>query len=159
MRLTRSKNKTYQLRLLEAYPLCQICEKQQSIECHHVRYGRFGADKDDSKQIAVCRECHQWWRRNQELEILQRAGEISELNRQVPFVLMPSYTITDETTKQGFRTIREIRYIADFTYRLKNGKRIIEDVKGVQTEVFKIKRKLLERKIALGVIEGEFRIY
>lgn len=98
------------------------------------------------------------WRRNQELEIMQRAGEISKLNRQVPFVLMPSYTIADETTKQGFRTVREIRYIADFTY-IKNGKRIIEDVKGMQTEVFKIKRKLLERKIALGVIEGEFRIY
>lgn len=99
------------------------------------------------------------WRRNQELEIMQRAGEISELNRQVPFTLMPSYTISDETTRQGFRTVREIRYIADFTYRLKSGKRIIEDVKGMQTEVFKIKRKLLERKIALGVIEGEFRIY
>lgn len=99
------------------------------------------------------------WRRNQELEALQRAGEISELNRQVPFVLMPSYTIADETTRQGFRTVREIRYIADFTYRLKNGTRIIEDVKGMQTDVFKIKRKLLERKIALGVIEGEFRIY
>ena len=99
------------------------------------------------------------WRRNQELEALQRAGEISELNRQVPFVLMPSYTIADETTRQGFRTVREIRYIADFTYRLKDGTRIIEDVKGIQTDVFKIKRKLLERKIALGVIEGEFRIY
>nr|DAU94161.1 MAG TPA: Endonuclease [Caudoviricetes sp.] len=99
------------------------------------------------------------WRRNQELETLQRAGEISELNRQVPFVLMPSYTIADKTTKQGFKTIREIRYIADFTYRLKDGTRIIEDVKGMQTDVFKIKRKLLERKIALGVIEGEFRIY
>lgn len=99
------------------------------------------------------------WRRNQELEALQRAGEISELNRQVPFVLMPSYTISDETTRQGFRTVREIRYIADFTYRLKDGTRIIEDVKGMQTDVFKLKRKLLERKIALGVIEGEFRIY
>ena len=99
------------------------------------------------------------WRRNQELEIMQRAGEISELNRQVPFVLMPSYTISDKTTKQGFKTVREIRYIADFTYRLKDGTRIIEDVKGMQTDVFKIKRKLLERKIALGVIEGEFRIY
>ena len=99
------------------------------------------------------------WRRNQELEIMQKAGEISELNRQVPFTLMPSYTIADETTRQGFRTVREIRYIADFTYRLKNGKRIIEDVKGMQTDVFKLKRKLLERKIALGVIEGEFRIY
>ena len=99
------------------------------------------------------------WRRNQELEALQRAGEISELNRQVPFVLMPSFAIADKKTKSGLRTVREIRYIADFTYRLKDGKRIIEDVKGMQTDVFKIKRKLLERKIALGVIEGEFRIY
>ncbi len=99
------------------------------------------------------------WRRNQELEALQRAGEISELNRQVPFVLMPSFALPDKTTIQGFRTVREIRYIADFTYRLKDGTRIIEDVKGMQTDVFKIKRKLLERKIALGVIEGEFRIY
>ena len=99
------------------------------------------------------------WRRNQELEALQRAGEISELNRQVPFVLMPSFAIADKTTKSGRRTVREIRYIADFTYRLKDGTRIIEDVKGMQTDVFKIKRKLLERKIALGVIEGEFRIY
>ena len=99
------------------------------------------------------------WRRNQELEALQRAGEISELNRQVPFVLMPSFAIADKTTKSGRRTVREIRYIADFTYRLKDGTRIIEDVKGIQTDVFKIKRKLLERKIALGVIEGEFRIY
>ena len=99
------------------------------------------------------------WRRNQELETLQRAGEISELNRQVPFVLMPSFAIADKKTKSGLRTVREIRYIADFTYRLKDGTRIIEDVKGMQTEVFKIKRKLLERKIALGVIEGEFRIY
>ena len=99
------------------------------------------------------------WRRNQELEALQRAGEISELNRQVPFVLMPSFAIADKKTKSGLRTVREIRYIADFTYRLKDGTRIIEDVKGMQTDVFKIKRKLLERKIALGVIEGEFRIY
>lgn len=65
------------------------------------------------------------WRRNQELETLQRAGEISELNRQVPFVLMPSFAITDKKTKSSLRTVREIRYIADFTYRLKDGTRII----------------------------------
>ena len=79
------------------------------------------------------------WRRNQELEALQRAGEISELNRQVPFVLMPSFAITDRKTKSGLRTVREIRYIADCTYRLKNGTRIIEDVKGMQTDVFREK--------------------
>nr|DAS72133.1 MAG TPA: Endonuclease [Caudoviricetes sp.] len=123
-----------------------------------MRIGNVSANKYHNRKTKGFDSAKEW-RRNQELEIMQRAGEISELNRQVPFVLMPSYTISDETTRQGFRTVREIRYIADFTYRLKDGTRIIEDVKGMQTDVFKIKRKLLERKIALGVIEGEFRIY
>ena len=123
-----------------------------------MRIGNVSASKYHNKKTRGFDSAKEW-RRNQELEALQRAGEISELNRQVPFVLMPSYTIADETTRQGFRTVREIRYIADFTYRLKDGTRIIEDVKGMQTDVFKLKRKLLERKIALGVIEGEFRIY
>ena len=123
-----------------------------------MRIGNVSANKYHNRKTKGFDSAKEW-RRNQELEALQRVGEISELNRQVPFVLMSSYTIADETTRQGFRTIREIRYIADFTYRLKDGTRIIEDVKGMQTDVFKIKRKLLERKIALGVIEGEFRIY
>lgn len=123
-----------------------------------MRIGNVSASKYHNKKTRGFDSAKEW-RRNQELEALQRAGEISELNRQVPFVLMPSYTIADETTRQGFRTVREIRYIADFTYRLKDGTRIIEDVKGMQTDVFKLKRKLLERKIALGAIEGEFRIY
>lgn len=123
-----------------------------------MRIGNVSANKYHNRKTKGFDSAKEW-RRNQELEALQRVGEISELNRQVPFVLMPSYTIADKTTRQGYRTVREIRYIADFTYRLKDGTRIIEDVKGMQTDVFKIKRKLLERKIALGVIEGEFRIY
>ena len=86
------------------------------------------------------------WRRNQELETLQRAGEISELNRQVPFVLMPSFAITDKKTKSGLRTVREIRYIADFTYRLKDGTRIIEDVKGDANGRFQDKAKTAREK-------------
>ena len=123
-----------------------------------MRIGNVSANKYHNRKTKGFDSAKEW-RRNQELEALQRVGEISELNRQVPFVLMPSYTIADKTTRQGYRTVREIRYIADFTYRLKDGTRIIEDVKGMQTDVFKIKRKLLERKITLGVIEGEFRIY
>ena len=123
-----------------------------------MRIGNVSANKYHNRKTKGFDSAKEW-RRNQELEALQRVGEISELNRQVPFVLMPSYTIADKTTRQGYRTVREIRYIADFTYRLKDGTRIIEDVKGMQTDVFKLKRKLLERKIALGVIEGEFRIY
>ena len=71
-----------------------------------------------------------------ELKILLRSGLISELELQPTFVLVPAFT------KNGIR-YRDIKYIADFQY-VENGKTIIEDVKGVKTEVYKIKRKLFE---------------
>lgn len=41
-------------------------------------------------------------------------------------------------------TFRSISYVADFKVTYKDGRVEIEDVKGVETEVFKIKRKLFE---------------
>jgi len=73
-----------------------------------------------------------------ELKILLWAGLISELELQPTFVLVPSFT------KNGIH-YRDIKYIADFRY-IENGKTIIEDVKGLKTDVYKIKRKLFERE-------------
>lgn len=56
-----------------------------------------------------------------ELDALERAGEISELKRQVEFILIPSQLISTGT-------LRAIKYIADFTYR-KDGALVVEDVK------------------------------
>lgn len=74
-----------------------------------------------------------------ELQHLQRIGVIKNLQRQVPYVLQDAYT-----TRDG-RRIRKIEYIADFVYE-QAGETIVEDSKGVQTEIFKIKRKLFEYK-------------
>lgn len=63
-------------------------------------------------------------RRWEDLRIMERAGEISNLRRQVRFSL-----------DVGTTTIGH--YVADFVYHLPNGERIIEDVKGHQTELFK----------------------
>ena len=71
-----------------------------------------------------------------ELKILQRAGKISNLELQPKFELIPKYTI-------GGRSIRKMEYVADFKY-IENGKVVIEDVKGMKTEVYKIKKKLFE---------------
>lgn len=70
-------------------------------------------------------------RRYIELELMQRAGEICDLKRQVKFELIP---------KQ--RGERPCSYIADFVY-WKDGERIVEDVKGVRTRDYIIKRKLM----------------
>lgn len=76
-----------------------------------------------------------------ELQLKQRAGLIKDLQEQVPFVLQEGYI-----NNQG-KKIRPIFYIADFVYE-ENGKKIVMDTKSpaTRTEVYKIKKKLFEKK-------------
>jgi hypothetical protein len=69
------------------------------------------------------------------LEDMQRKGEISGLQTQVPFVLVPPFQLN------GIK-YKGMRYIADFVYK-KDGKTVVEDVKGMKTDVYKIKKKLM----------------
>ena len=79
-------------------------------------------------------------RRFDELKILQRIGEISDLKTQVPFELIPT-----QKGKDGKTLERPVKYIADFTYTDKNGKFVVEDVKSpvTRTKDYVIKRKLM----------------
>ncbi len=77
-------------------------------------------------------------KRYKELKILLKAEKIQELELQPHFLLQESF-------KKNGKTYRKIEYIADFKY-IENGKTIVEDVKGMQTDVFKIKHKLFEKK-------------
>lgn len=70
-------------------------------------------------------------RRYMELKLLERAGEISNLQRQVKYDLIP---------KRGKE--RSVTYIADFVYQ-ENGNTVVEDVKGVRTNEYILKRKLM----------------
>lgn len=69
------------------------------------------------------------------LEDMQNKKEITDLQRQVPFKLIPSFELNN-------KKYRGMKYIADFVYK-KNGKLIVEDVKGIKTDVYKIKKKLM----------------
>lgn len=73
--------------------------------------------------------------RYRELCLLQRAGRISGLEVHPRFMLLKGFK------DQAGKTHRAIYYEADFKY-LENGIEIIEDVKGVETPVFKLKIKL-----------------
>lgn len=75
--------------------------------------------------------------RYQELKLLQRAKQISNLELQPRFLLQDSF-------KKNGRAFRKIEYVADFQY-IENGKTIVEDVKGMQTDVFKLKHKIFEK--------------
>ena len=79
-------------------------------------------------------------RRYAELLLMQKAGEIYDLQRQVQFVLIPKQT--DPIT--GKMLEREAKYIADFTYRsCKTGRITVEDTKGMKTKDYILKRKLM----------------
>lgn len=95
------------------------------------------------------------YQRYRELLLLQRAGKISDLERQVPFELIPAqyeYIPTGEFFKRGERNGQEkvkriclehsVVYYADFVYT-EDGKKVVEDAKGVRTKDYIIKRKLM----------------
>jgi hypothetical protein len=73
-----------------------------------------------------------------ELKILLKAGLITDLELQPVFEIQPSY-------KRLGKTIRAIKYLADFRY-IENGKTVVEDVKGFKTDIYKLKKKLVEYK-------------
>ena len=77
-------------------------------------------------------------KRYKELALLQRAKKIENLQLQPKFLLQESF-------RKNGKTFRKIEYIADFQYE-ENGKIVVEDVKGKETEAFKLKRKLFEKK-------------
>ncbi len=87
------------------------------------------------------REAARW----QELKLLERAGQICELRRQVPFELVKGVKFAGTA-----RARPAIRYFADFVYT-EHDKQVIEDVKGVETPEFKIKRHLMLALLGLEV--------
>lgn len=76
-------------------------------------------------------EYEEWCR----LKLLEKAGEISKLQRQVPINLTPKF-------KLNGTLIRESSYIADFAYQIKDTL-VLVDTKGYETSEYKLKKKFL----------------
>lgn len=90
-------------------------------------------------------------RRFAELSRLQRLGVITDLRRQVPFELIPA-----QYDEEGKILERAVTYKADFTYE-RDGALVVEDVKGVRTKDFVIKRKLMLYVHKIKLVEIEER--
>ena len=80
-------------------------------------------------------------KRYKQLKIFERAGLIKDLKLQVPFVLI-------DKTSYG----RAIKYVADFVYTEDN-KMVVEDVKGVRTDVYRLKKRLLAERYGIVIKE------
>ena len=94
-----------------------------------------------------------------ELQKKEKAGEITNLRRQVKFVLIPSQQkrFGDELVYE-----RECSYVADFVYE-EGGRTVVEDVKGntkgIAYQYFVIKRKLMLERYGIAVKEIRYERY
>ena len=80
------------------------------------------------------------------LKAEERAGNITDLKRQMKFELVPKMS-------GEYRSERAVYYVADFTYYDKAGKWHVVDVKGMKTELYKLKRKLMLYRKGISVEE------
>lgn len=73
------------------------------------------------------------------LKLLERAGDISDLQRQINFPIMINGQLI-------------CTYRADFAYKDEKGELVVEDAKGVETEVFKIKKKAVKAMYGIDIL-------
>ena len=99
------------------------------------------------------------FRRWQELKLLEKAGEITELRRQVPYEILPDQREPDKIGPRGGRKPgrvieREAVYIADFVYKDAEGREVVEDCKGMRTRDYLLKRKLMLFRFGIRIMES-----
>ena len=98
----------------------------------HAKKTKVGELTFDSKH-----EADRWFA----LRLLERGGYIKNLERQVRIELIP---------KSRFG--RAIVYVADFVYE-ENGNKVIEDAKGVRTDVYRLKKRLVAERYGIVIRE------
>lgn len=114
------------------------------------KYGNRKTRTSDGILHDSVREANRWVL----LRYLEKQGEITDLKRQVEFLLIPEQREPSTEVyqkgknkglpKEGRLLEHKVCYVADFVYTdQKSGERVVEDTKGVKTKDYIIKRKLM----------------
>lgn len=81
------------------------------------------------------------------LKGMEGDGSIEDLRRQVRYELVPAFDVNG-------RHYRPVYYVADFVYLdRETGKEVVEDVKGMRTDVYRLKSKLFARRYGMSIKE------
>ena len=80
-------------------------------------------------------------------KLMEKSGEIQNLRRQVEYILMDNFVLNG-------KKYRKTSYIADFVYE-QDGETHVIDVKSkvTKTEVYKLKKKIMEYKYGIEIEE------
>lgn len=79
------------------------------------------------------------------LKGMEEDGAIEGLRRQVRYELVPAFDVDG-------RHYRPVYYVADFVY-VEDGREVVEDVKGMRTDVYRLKSKLFARRYGIRIKE------
>ena len=104
-------------------------------------YGRWTSSKYGNRKTEVdgiLFDSAKEARRYGELDLMLKAGEIRDLRLQVPFELIPA-----QRDERGRIKERAVNYVADFVYTTREGILVVEDAKGMRTDVYKLKKKMM----------------
>lgn len=114
------------------------CEEySQALSKENTRHSKFNAKKTTVDGIVF----DSVWesKRYSALKILEKTGDITDLELQVPFVL----EVND---------VKICTYKADFVYQ-QDGERVVEDAKGVKTPEYILKKKLMKAVYGIEIKE------
>ena len=120
------------------------------------KYNNSKVETPSGERFDSVKEYHRW----RQLLLLQHAGIISDLQRQVAFELIPTqwetyerYGKNGQRLKDGRRRVElAVTYVADFVYT-HDGEQVVEDTKGVRTPDYVIKRKLMLYLKGIKILE------
>jgi hypothetical protein len=98
------------------------------------KYGNRKITAPDGEEFDSMKEYNRWG----QLKLLQRAGKISGLQRQVKFQLLPV-----QRDEHGKLISHARSYIADFVYFDDKGNRVVEDCKGYKTDIYQLKKAMM----------------
>lgn len=93
------------------------------------------------------------------LSSMEKAGEISDLRMQVSFELIPAvYETVEKQLKTKVKMVercvqKATHYIADFVYKDKDGKIVVEDAKGMKTKEYMLKKKMMRAFLDIEIKE------
>lgn len=110
----------------------------------YVRYNKYGNKKTyiDGLKFDSRKEAARWM----DLKMLENAGKIHGLQRQVKYELIPAHR------KHDGKLERAVNYVADFVYE-QYGMTVVEDSKGLRTKEYVIKRKLMLDRYGIEIKE------
>ena len=98
-------------------------------------------------------------RRYLDLKLLEKSGQISQLELQVVYLLSPNiyYDVLRkefllEKDTHSWCVQRATKYIADFVY-VENSRLIVEDVKGFRTKAYRKKANQMKKIYGITILE------